>query len=228
MLTIICGEDNIASRAYLNQLKDSYINKNYEIREIQAKDITELTHQILDSPSLFANQCVYITENLQKKLSRKSNKSVFESIEAFVNKEGVLIDWEDSVSAREIKFKKYTILKEFKLSQSIFKLLDACYPENLSNFLRILDLIVENNDEIFIFTMLSRHIKNLVSVKSNATGNKLQKWQIYKLENQARHWTLKNLISFYDALFRIDLNQKTGKYPLSLKKALDLLVCYYL
>ena len=57
---------------------------------------------------------------------------------------------------------------------------------------------------------------------------KIQKWQLWKLESQAKLWKKKNLEEFYHGLHKIDIALKTSKNPYSVKKSLDILACYFL
>ena len=130
--------------------------------------------------------------------------------------------------AQRFEINQGAVVKEFKPSQNIFKLLDSCYPGNLKTFLNTLQTLSESTEDIFIFIMLARHMRNILSVKLGEKIPKLASWQLGKLSNQARYWDEKNLINFYQGLHRIDVNSKTNGTPFSVKKSLDILACYYL
>lgn len=229
MLTIICGEDSIASREYFINLKKGYGAKGYEVYHLAAGEFQEINRWLADSLSLFSQKLVFFTENLSKNYSRRGNPGIDKSIYRLIDtKEAEVIDWEEFTPARELKLLKGAAVKEFKPDMSIFKLVDACYPGNLKNFLRILNDLPIKIDDGFIFIMLARHIRNLLLIKSGETNSKLQSWQVYKLKGQARHWELNSLTSFYDGLHRIDVSSKTGRNPFSIKKSLEILACYFL
>ncbi|MBI5127155.1 hypothetical protein HZA76_01740 [Candidatus Roizmanbacteria bacterium] len=229
MLTIVCGEDSTASRDYYSSLKKNYESKKIQIIEIPASDLENIPSWMGESQSLFSQNKVFFTSNINKRLSRKLNLKINKIIEQIIKDKSVeVVDWEEEISARELKFPIGGIIKELKPSQNIFKLQDALYPGNLKNFLVILNQLTETVDENFVFIMIIRHLKNLLLVKSNQISSKLQSWQIVKLKNQASKWQLNNLVSFYDSFHKIDLSQKTSTNPYSLKKSLDILACYYL
>lgn len=229
MLIVICGEDSISSFNYYSSLKKQYVEDNYEILDIPSNDLESIVLWMDQSQPLFSLKKVFFTQNLNKKLSRKLNLKINSVVEKLIsNKNAELISWEEDISSRFLKYPKGISIKEFKPSQSIFKLQDAMYPGNLKLFLSSLNQLIETNDENFIFIMLARHLRNLLFVKTDLTESKLQKWQIYKLKSQANKWEADKLISFYDAFHKIDVSQKTSTNPYSLKKSLDIISCYYL
>ena len=98
----------------------------------------------------------------------------------------------------------------------------------MKTFISTLSTVSESTEDIFIFIMLARHLRNILITKMGEKIPKLMSWQIGKLANQAKYWDEKNLINFYQGLHRIDVNSKTNGTPFSVKKSLDILACYYL
>ena len=227
MLTIICGEDTIASRNYFVSLKKDFLTKGFDIRDIKFEEIKEIPRWLAESPTLFFQKKVFFSENLNKKI-KKDNKSMLAELQ-MVNQmsNADLIDWE-GVSVRELKFSKLGKIKEFKPDQSIFKLLDALYPGNRSDFIKLLGRLTQDLDENFVFIMLTRYVRNLILVKEGVNPAKLQSWQVYKLKSQTKQWKIENLVNFYEALFKIEIGLKTGSNPFSIKKSLDILACHFL
>ncbi len=229
MLIIICGEDSVSSYNYYSSLKKSYQDKKYEILDIASSDLENISKWMGESQSLFSQNKVFFTVNLNKRLSRKLNLKINKIVEQLIKDKKVeVVDWEEEISARELKFPSGPVIKELKPPQNIFKLQDALYPGNLKNFVTMLNQLTESVDENFVFIMLVRHLRNLLLVKSGQTSSKMQSWQIAKLKNQASKWQLDKLIGFYDSFHKIDISQKTSTNPYSLKKSLDILACYYL
>lgn len=227
MITVICGEDLVSSRNYYSDLKNKYQNKNYEIKEILPAQIEEINKGLGESLSLFSDKIVFFTQNLNKIISRKT--SIKHLIEALAkNKNVEIIDWEEGIGARNLKFPKTITIKDFKPSQTIFKLLDSCYPTNKKNFINQINTLPDKVEEGFIFYMLTKHIRTLLIVKSGEKPSAMLDWQLYKLKNQASFWSLEKLILFYENLHRIDLINKTSKNPFSIKRSLDLLAFYLL
>ena len=227
MLTIICGEDTIASRNYFVSLKKDFLTKGFDIREIKFEEIKEIPRWLAESPTLFFQKKVFFSENLNKKI-KKDNKSMLAELQ-MVNQmsNADLIDWE-GVSVRELKFSKLGKIKEFKPDQSIFQLLDELFPGNRSDFIKLLGRLTQDLDENFVFIMLTRYVRNLILVKEGVNPAKLQSWQVYKLKSQTKQWKIENLVNFYEALFRIEVGLKTSTNPFSIKKSLDILACHFL
>ena len=234
MLTIICGEDSASSYNYYSSLKKNYKDKDFQVIEIPSSELENIPSWMGESQSLFKQNKVFFTQNVNKKLSRKLNLKINRVIEKLIKDKTIqVVTWEEEISSRFLKFPKGSgtmryLIKEFKPSQNIFKLQDAIYPGNLKNFITTLNQLTESVDENFVFIMIMRHIKNLLLVKSGDGSSKLQSWQIAKLKGQASKWQLDKLINFYDAFHKIDVSQKTSSNPYSIKKSLDILACYYL
>jgi len=229
MLTIVCGEDSVESRRYYTDLQRTLKEKDFEIVNVDYHQVLELDETGSSESSLFASKRAYFTQNLNKKVFKKMSEKNENKINAIIaSKEIQVYDWEEESQAREIKVIKGLLIKEFKPNQTIFKLLDSCYPGNFKAFITTLNTLAESTEDIFIFIMLARHMRNILSVKLGEKIPKLASWQLGKLANQAKYWDEKNLINFYQGLHRIDVNSKTNGTPFSVKKALDILACYYL
>lgn len=229
MITVVCGENSAESRLYFYDLIKSYKEKGVEIRQVKNNELTEVTKWSAESSSLFSQEKVFVTENLNKLISKRKNPTFLAFIDSLCsNKEIVILSWEDSVSARNLKYPSNVIIKEFKLSSSIFKLLDSCYPGNLKSFSEQISQAAETSDELFIFIMLLRHMRNILLVNLGEIPAKLQSWQIAKLKQQAKLWKTEKLVDFYEGFYNIDKGLKTGSNPFSVLKSLTVLSCYYL
>lgn len=228
MLTIICGEDSVASRDYFLGQQKIFAEKGFEIVNIDYRRVLELDQSEASSASLFTQKRVFFTSDLNKKVLKKLNVKTEKKIKNIISSAGIqLFDWEEETTSRDLKSIKGIVIKELKPSQTIFKLLDSCYPGNLKQFISGLKIISESSPDIFIFIMLARHMRNILIIKSGEKIPKLASWQMAKLSNQAKYWRLENLMNFYQGLHRIDVNSKTSS-PYSIKKSLDILACYYL
>ncbi len=142
------------------------------------------------------------------------------------DKSTTIIDWEEK-SGREIKLKPSEI-KEFKLSNTVFQLQEACYPGNLKTFIKSLNTVSETQDEGFIFTMLSRHIRTLLLTKTDQLPTSVPFWMKKKFLDQTNRWSLEGLLGFYEGIARLDSSIKTSNNLYGIKGSLELLSCYYL
>lgn len=228
MLIIICGEDIISSRNYFQNLRQEFKKKNYDVSYLQFNHLLELNKWQSSNLSLFFNKKAFFCENLNRKLNRRNTQQI-KLLETLIkNKNIEIIVWEEGIPSRQLKFGKLAIIKEFKPSQTIFKLIDNCYPGNLKTFINSLNNLPDKIEEGFIFYMLTKHIRNILLVKSNQKLSKMFDWQIWKLQKQAKFWSLEKLIAFYEGLHRIDILTKTSTNPFSLRHSLDILSYYLL
>lgn len=226
MLTIICGEDTVASRAHLQEEIETYRKNNYEILPISPEQLAEIPQEHSESLSLFGLKKAYIVENLNKTLKRGTSDRLLAILDTL--KDTHLLIWEDGVSKRELKLQKVGSIKEFKAGENIFKLLDSCYPENLRSFVMMLDSLATPQNEMFLFIMLQRHVRNLVLISMDQPPASLQAWQVGKLRGQSSRWNKNSLIDFYNKLINLEIGLKTGNASYSLKKSIEMLSCYYL
>ena len=229
MLTVICGEDSSSSRDYFFNLKKQLQGKDYETYDVPAIQINEVLTWMSEANSLFSKNIAFFTQNLNKTISRKANLKQTKIVEKIIKDNGVEVyTWEQDLPGRYLKISAGVKVKEFKPSQTIFKLLDACYPGNLKTFIEILHSLNVKTDDFFTFVMLQRHIRNLWLIKLNQPKPGLPSWQVARLKNQASHWKTEQLTNFYDGLNKIDAFLKTSRLPYSLSHALDILAAYYL
>jgi hypothetical protein len=227
MLTIICGEDTVASRAYFITLQEEYQKKGYFLDKIQPNQIEEVAHSQTDGGMLFFEKRVYVVQNLTSYTARKKSKEFEATMQSLIaNKQLEIIDWEEK-SGREIKLKASQV-KEFKPSASIFQLQEACYPQNLQSFVKQLNAVADTQEEGFIFTMLARHTRTLLLAKTNQLPSTVPFWMKKKFQDQADKWTLEGLTGFYEGLAKLDLSTKTNHNIYGIKGSLELLGCYFL
>lgn len=225
MIYIILGDDISSSRNEFIRLKEEYKNKGYEIFLLNEVNIFELNKWLYYSENLFTKGRVFFGENL---LNEKTIKilSSYDTPKTDIN----FIFWEEKLEEKEAKkiFKNAKILS-FKLPYNIFRFLDSIYPSNLHSAYSYLTKIAGIVDENIILYLLQQRFRDLIIIKGGLRPKKnLAEWQIDKLRNQASKWSQKELISFYEALYRIELSQKTSQSSYSVKKALDILLCYYI
>ena len=233
MLTIICGEDTATSRRYFDDLKNKYLKENYFASEIKPEEVGNITTELAMSNNLFSEKRLFLTTNLDKyykkiTFRKRGDDPLTIALTAISkSKDIIVLDWEDNKSAWEMKIKKITPLKEFKLKESIFSLMDACFPGNKIAFLNILATLTETESEQLIFFMLIRHIRSLILATSNSLGG-MPPWQKSKIISQATKWKVENLIKFYEGLQRLDVAIKTSSNPNGIKNSLDILTCFFL
>jgi len=228
MLTIICGENTIEAYNFFLEKKKEFIDKKYEVLEIDSSAIEELIRWQSENLSLFATKKVFFTRNLNKKIN-KTNKKTLMLIDRVVNDKKInIFDFEEGVEKRNLKVQKNVLIKEFKLPISVFNFLDNLYPGNLATVIKNLNLLSKTTASELIFFMLTKRIRQLLMIKLNHKLDGLQLWQLKKLNYQAKLWSKQTLIKFYQSLFQLEIKVKTISNPFDLKKSLELLFTYLL
>lgn len=229
MITIICGEDTVASRDHLNQSLKTHAEKNNAVvQSITAVEAIDLSLQDSQPISLFDTP-VYLLENASKKVARKGSGDLYKALlKLSKSTEISLFIWESGMSKRDIKTADLGIVKEFKPSSSVFTLLEQCYPSNLKRFCADFYALVTPTTELFVHIMLTRHIRSLLSIQLGETPPRMMSWQVGKLKAQASRWNTKKLLDFYEKLLSIEVKLKTGTSVYSVGDSLTLLSCYYL
>jgi len=228
MLTIICGENTIEAYNFFLEKKKEFIDKKYEVLEIDSSAIEELIHWQSENLSLFATKKVFFTRNLNKKIN-KTNKKTLMLIDRVVNDKKInIFDFEEGMEKRNLKVQKNVLIKEFKLPISIFNFLDNLYPGNLATVIKNLNLLSKTTASELIFFMLTKRIRQLLMIKLNHKLDGVQLWQLKKLNYQAKLCSKQTLIKFYQSLFQLEIKVKTSSNPFDLKKSLELLFTYLL
>ncbi len=225
MITILFGENSAESRNKYVSLRNEYTANNYEIIELTADILPELDKWLFDTQLLFAPKRAFFGQNL---LSKKEQREILKKYDT-LKTEAHFILWEESIDDKTAKYAFTTAkLVPFKFPQNIFQLLDGLYPGNKQASLTLLSSVVNSVDENIIYFMIVKRIRELLLLKEGQEIPKLAGWQKSRLSNQAQKWPLEKLCNFYDALYRIEVLNKTSGTPYQLKKALDILIIYSL
>lgn len=223
MIIIIHGDDLISSRKALEQekLKD----EGNEMIYLNGKEsaLSDLVTAV-SSLSLFQNKKTIIIENLFSSGISKAKEELFDYLKK--NNQGAkIVIWEKSEISKS-SVKKYLgevreIFCNFPLL--LFKFLDSIgFDKTLS--LSLFRSSLKQREAELIFTMILRQIRLLIVAKDmGAKGlDAMQKWQIFKLEKQARLFSLEELIKIYRRLLLIYYQIKTGQTPLNMSELLDI------
>lgn len=233
VITIFCGEDTVAARTVFTQTIEKYKSNQSEIISLQPSSILDIHKGLADNLSLFSSQKVFCVENLEKYSFKKSTKAkkdtVYEALVALsADKSVILLDFEDGKQARQLKLKDLAKVHESKPTTSIFKLLEECFPGNKIPFVKSLSTVCESQEEMFVFVMLFRQIRQLMLAAYDVLPSKLPPWQKYKVLGQAKKWDKQALTDFYSGLIKIEINSKTSSNPYGIRKSLEILACHYL
>ncbi len=225
MIYIFLGEDTTQSRNEFVRLKNDHKSKNTVVYDISETNIDQLPLWMDESQSLFGEKKAFFAENI---LAKKENRELLKKYDTNSTDSEIYI-WEEKTEDRVAKFLfKYASIKTYKISSTVFKLLDGLYPKNIKETLATLDSLSETTEEYLIFYMICKRVRELIILKQGGTVPKLAAWQAGKMISQAQKWDEKKLLTFYDSLYKIDTLNKTSKTVYNLKKALDIIFTYFL
>lgn len=212
MLTLIHGDNQLISRNKLVELKHGY----KEVRELNGKklDSTELA-QALSSSSLFGNDVVVVIEGFLTN-AKKREKAFAEVLTTILGASANVILYEgkeiDKATAAKLGSGAKQLL--FKTPVVLFQFLDTLTLPLLQQTLK-----TEPAEIVFMLTL--RRVRQLIQIKDNVTPDGLQSWQLGRLTNQARNFTMDELIAMHTKLVSIDIAIKTGTSPFTLTQHLE-------
>lgn len=225
MITVLYGENSADSRKKYVSIRQEYIDKMYEIIDLTSEVLPELDKWLFNTQLLFAPKRAFFGQNL---LSKKEHREILKKYDN-AKIEAHFILWEENIDDKTAKYAFATAqLIPFKYPQNIFQLLDGLFPGNRESSLSLLSNISASIDENIIYYMVVKRVRELILLKEGQEIPKLAGWQKSRLSSQAQKWPLEKLCNFYDALYRIEVLNKTSGTPYSLKKALDILIIYSL
>ncbi len=210
-MIILHGEDANKSYNRLVILTGELRLQQFEIISADAQEI-DITHlrQEISSGGLFGTKKCFVIKNLLSGTKSKNKDKLIEVINQETDHEIIL--WENkALTATVLKKFPHAKTEVYSISPVIFKFLDSLRPKNTNNIiLGWKNLQKEGTEPEFVFAMLCRQFKLLIQTKSDPKYLKLAPYPKRLIENQARYFTLDNLIDLYSRLYEIDKKIKTG------------------
>lgn len=232
-ITIFHGEQVVASRAALTMMLDEARAARIRVDSYEAKQIKLGTiEQIIASDDLFSQKRLVVIEALHSELrAGKKRDQLIEMLKGAVAGNQLLtpdqglelVFWEKTtLTATALKKFPNATIKLFKPPYLIWEFLDQLQPQvAAAQLVKYHDLFESG---FYLLAMIERQIRLLIQVKTGATA-KIAPFQLSKLQNQAKKWTLKQLLDYHHALLELEIRQKTGKSYLPLERDL-ILLCY--
>lgn len=222
-MLILHGENLVASRAGLGQKVNHYRTLGAEIIKLAGSqlNLTQIT-QTLESSSMFAENRLVVIENLFSALSSTEKEKIISYLKKFSPEN--LILWEGKkIDGRILARLKAEVIL-YDLAPIIFRFLDSLAPGNQKNSIWLLHQCLVKDPPELVFYMLGRQIRLLILAadlgSKGLTG--MPEWKKGKLVSQAKKFGLVKLLKLYQALLKIEYQQKTGQTPFSLTSQLDL------
>jgi len=222
MLTIIHGDHIEASRNELNRLKSTFVGK--EVRFLDGKNIDEaFLRQALESSSLFGGDNIVVLENLFTPLGKKTSiQKQYAKILNESEKDVSIILWEPKeLSKTLLGLFPEAHDNQFSLPKLLFTFLDSIKPANIKHLLFLYhDLHTQEASEL-IFYMLASRVRQLIAAKSNVLLPKMNSWQMSRLTNQSRFFTMEQLTHMHKNILSREFALKTGTTPFTLSQHIE-------
>lgn len=222
MITLLHGDNIVASRAKLDELKSEARGK--EIRSLEGKTVSDADIlQALESQSLFGGETLVIVENYFSLLGKKMKEAGRRADLLKQSGEGDIIIWESKEVSKTVITSLGTSAKNilFKLPVVIFDFLDSVRPDNVRQMSSLYrDAIALDAPEL-IHALLVRRVRQLLMVRDGVIPHDMQSWQAKRLTNQARLFTIEQLLSMYQRLLESELSIRTGSSPFTLAECIE-------
>jgi DNA polymerase III delta subunit len=222
-MIVIHGENTSLSRKKLQELISQAKSKNKSITRLEAKKLTPASLQeAIGGNSLFGDDKLIIVEELHSLPASKRKKGLIEQI-GNSGLENLILYEKRKLTATMLKKIGNPQVFEFKISNTLWKFLDQIGGPDKTKIIKLLRESITQNDEFFVYTMIIRQIRMLITTKDGGIL-KGAPFMITKLQGQASRLTLEQLLKIHGQLFNIDIKQKNSQLILSLGQELDLIL----
>ena len=215
-ICIYHGDDNFQSRRELtNALKKYPQVKHFEGKDISSEGIIQA------SGGLFSQGNIAIVLEKLFSLSKKQ----FEEVNKYVEKLSSDYDfyvWEGKrLYPRQIKkIANKPKVNEYKLPNTIFKLLDSIGKSNHNQLLTFLQGSFETHPSEVIFYLVQKRLRKMILAKENSEHLTGAGWQKRNLFNQVKGISTDLIADWYRKTVMIEYKNKTGQLGRDLDKEL--------
>ncbi|NCN03854.1 MAG: hypothetical protein GW942_02150 [Candidatus Pacebacteria bacterium] len=222
-MVIIHGENTALSRKKLQELIEKAKHSGLALDRLEAKKLTPaILQENLGSNSLFGDDKVIIIEELHSLPTSQRKKELIEILAKSAGTNIILYE-KKKITATMIKKLGQVEVFEFKISNSLWELLDKLGSNDKKNTLLTMRKAISQNDEFFVYTMIIRQIRMLITAKDKGVI-KGAPFMVSKLKSQANKFSLEQLLRIHHQLHLLDIKQKNSQLYLNLSQELDLLL----
>lgn len=224
MIQVLCGDN---TQAILKRLLE--IEKKYDsvVRIDCKKENTDTIINFAISGGLFADKKAVILENADKiTLQKEKQMEDFFKLNESSLCDIVLIK---SIALKSPLFAGIKVVVEsFFLPKYFFMFLDSLFPGNAKKAFEYYSNIPETVDSQLVFYSMVKRVWQMIGLSEGMQENisflGVSGWQSDRLIQQAKKWSLDDLLHFYGLLFEVEKDLKTSGDVLSLDRRLDILV----
>lgn len=215
MKVLLHGENTEQSRAEFVRLKEQCSNS--DIRDFTGKQLDETSLvQAVASDSLFGTDTSIFIENLFSPLGKKVKTAAqYADIIKNANKTFIIVLWESKGLGKEtIHFLEPDVsIRLFDYPKIIFTFLDSIVPGGSKKSLALLEELLVTEPSELVWSMLVSRIRVLMQIKDKVIPERMSSWQLSRLTNQARLFTMNKLLSMHKNLLTSEYSLKQGISP---------------
>ncbi|MFH0749551.1 MAG: hypothetical protein V1917_01380 [Candidatus Gottesmanbacteria bacterium] len=226
MKLLLHGEHIEASREEYIRLKLSFGAK--EIRELNGRQMDEsILIQAVQSNSLFSEGTVVCIEQLFGPLGKKAKQAaVYATIIKEADPSSTILLWEQKEIGKEILalLGNDVPSRLFSYPKIIFSFLDSLKPEGAKQTLSFLDELLLTEPAELVWSMTISRVRVLIQVKDDASPVRVSPWQLGRLTNQARLFTMDKLLHMHKTLLTMEYSFKNGSSPFTMPENIKQLV----
>ncbi|MEO8581714.1 MAG: hypothetical protein ABI425_03990 [Patescibacteria group bacterium] len=222
-LTILHGEHQVNSRAKLVELMEVAKQKDLQVHHLETTGLTTaILEAELGSQDMFGSEKVLVIESIFSGPKSKKKEELLVLVGKYADSNQIIL-WESKklTPAQQKKFPNAT-QQLFALSSSLFEWLDSLHGP-IPRKLKLLQQAAIQDGAEFCFAMFVRQVRLLLLIKSGEPM-KEHPFVVKKLQQQARSFTLQQLIDLHEQLTFLDFHLKTGQSKLGLQQELEQLM----
>lgn len=221
-MTIFHGDNQDKSRlAFLAAIKSEQ-QAGQEVIRLEGNSINLSDVEYALGASHLFSQPVVAIENVFSLPAAKKRTAIIELLKN--NQQLAIFIWEKKAVGNSLRSFKQAKIEQFSISKVMFTWLDSLQPgkSNLSHRAGLLAQVLEQENEFLCLTMLCRQVRLLIQVVEGDTAD-LAPFIAKKMSNQAKKFSLQQLLDWHSKIVHIDLGVKTGSTNLEVGQALALL-----
>ena len=226
MLYLLHGDDTEQSRNALALKKQKARAK--EVREINGKHLDEnMLVQALESTSLFGVDVFIIIErylSYAKKREKSYPRIIERILQASLDNDIVLYEEKEIDASTIRKLGKNTVVTLYKTPVVMFQFLDTLAPGTAKQSLALLAKTVAKEPAEVVFSVLVKRVRQLMERKDGLMPAGISPWQEARLTNQARQFTMEQLITMHEHLLNADIAVKSGSTPFTPTQLLEQII----
>ncbi len=207
-VTLVHGEDSIASRNRLNKIIETLKKRDWDLVELKPKSTELLSQRVSTSNSLFSVKTLYLLYdfNSLKPQDIESLSNLPKSLDSN------LLFWQDGVASSKLinNLPKNSNIEVFEIPKTIFIFLDSFYPGNANVCLKFMHQTIETQPVEMVFAVFAKYLRDLYwSTIPNSDLN-LPAWRLTKLRKLAARFDQEKLKNYLMEISDIDVNSKMG------------------